>query len=84
MIQDFINRYIAMARYEMIDDGARFYAEIKQLQGVWAIGDTLEECRENLLSTLEGWLILRLRKNLPIPTFKPRITKLQMKAYAKT
>jgi predicted RNase H-like HicB family nuclease len=55
------------AEYEMIDGKKRFYAEIKELKGVWAIGSTLEECRSSLLSTIEGWLIIRLRKNLPIP-----------------
>ena len=64
MIQDYLNTNLKKARYEMIDGGKRFYAEIKELRGVWATGDTLEDCRQNLLSTLEGWLILRLRKNL--------------------
>ena len=54
----------------MIDGGRKFYAEIKELRGVWATGKTLEECRENLASSIEGWLILRLKKNLPIPNFK--------------
>jgi predicted RNase H-like HicB family nuclease len=70
MIQDFLNRFIAEAEYEIIDDGKHFYAEIKSLRGVWSKGKTLEECRENLISALEGWLILRLRKHLPIPHFK--------------
>ena len=70
MIQDYIFTYINKARYEIIDEGTRFYAEIKELRGVWAVGKTLEECRTNLLSSLEGWIILRLRRNLPIPNFK--------------
>ncbi len=48
----------------MINGGKSFYAEIKDLRGVWAVGKTLEECRDNLASTLEGWVILRLRMNL--------------------
>jgi len=54
----------------MIDGGKRFYGEIKGLRGVWAVGKTLEECRRNLVTTIEGWLIVRLKKNLPIPHFK--------------
>ena len=50
----------------MIDEGSRFYAEIRELRGVWAVGRTLEECRQNLISALEGWFIFRLRKNLPV------------------
>ena len=70
MIQDFINKFLSQARYEMIDGGKRFYAEIKELRGVWATGATLEACRANLLSSLEGWLIFRLRNRLVVPSFK--------------
>ena len=70
MIQDFIISNLNKASYEQIDGGKRFYGEIKTLRGVWAVGKTLEECRNNLLSTIEGWLIFRLKKNLPIPKFK--------------
>ena len=66
----------------MIDNGKRFYAEIKELRGVWAAGTTLEECRENLLSALEGWLIFRLRRNLPIPNFKVPSYNLRLRDYA--
>jgi len=78
MIQNFIDTFLSQASYEMIDGGKRFYAEIKALRGVWATGKTLEECRTNLLSTLEGWLIFRLRNHLPVPQFKvPTKMKLQ-------
>ncbi len=63
----------------MIDNGKSFYAEIKDLRGVWATGKTLEECRNNLASTLEGWLILRLRKNLAIPNFKVPSMKMNVR-----
>ncbi|MEK7126077.1 MAG: type II toxin-antitoxin system HicB family antitoxin [Patescibacteria group bacterium] len=82
MIQNFIDTFLSQASYEMIDGGKRFYAEIKPLRGVWATGHTLEECRTNLLSSLEGWLIFRLRNRLHIPHFKvPTKIKLQ-RAYA--
>lgn len=78
MIQDFIDKFLSQASYEMIDSGKRFYAEIKALRGVWATGRTLEECRTNLLSALEGWLIFRLRNRLTVPHFKaPTKIKLQ-------
>jgi predicted RNase H-like HicB family nuclease len=70
MIQDFIKTSLAQARYDMIDAGERFYAEIPALRGVWATGKTLEECRTNLLSALEGWLVFRLRNQLSVPNFK--------------
>lgn len=82
MIQDFINTFLAEANYEMIDGGERFYAEIKPLRGVWATGKTLEECRENLLSALEGWLVFRLHNQLPVPRFKIPSKLSMQKAYA--
>jgi len=81
-LQNYISKYLGKAKYEIIDDGKRFYGEIKELRGVWAVGKTLEECRENLVSSLEGWLILRLRKNLPIPDFKVPSYILKIKNYA--
>lgn len=69
LFQEFSKYYLANAKYELIDGGKTFYGEIPQLKGVWAEGPTLEKCRQNLLETMEGWLILRLKKNLPIPKF---------------
>jgi predicted RNase H-like HicB family nuclease len=66
MIQDYLTTNLNKANYELIDGGKRFYAEVKGLRGVWAIGKTLEECRLNLMTTIEGWLILRSKRNLPI------------------
>ncbi len=82
MLQDYLSTYLNKAKYELIDGGKRFYAEIKDLRGVWATGKTLEECRENLVSTLEGWVIFRLRRNLPIPNFKIPSYAIRMREYA--
>jgi len=82
MIQDYITSQLNRADYELIDGGKRFYGEIRSLRGVWAVGNTLEECRKNLLTTVESWLILRLKKNLPIPNFKIPSGRLNVRKYA--
>ena len=82
MIQDFMTMNLNKAEYELIDGGKRFYGEIKSLRGVWAVGKTLEDCRQNLMTTIEGWLIIRLKKNLPIPHFKIPSGHLSVKKYA--
>jgi predicted RNase H-like HicB family nuclease len=51
----------------MIDDEEPFFGEVPELEGVWATGKTLEECRKNLVEVIDGWIIVRLRKGLPIP-----------------
>lgn len=82
MINDYILSYLEKAHYEIIDDGKTFYAEIPTLKGVWATGKTLEGCRKELASVLEGWIILRIRNNLTIPGFKLPRLKTRERAYA--
>ncbi len=67
MILEYINAALEKAKYEIIEDDEPYFGEVPGLKGVWATGKTLEECRKNLAETIEGWIILRLRKGLPIP-----------------
>ncbi len=67
MLSDYIETALHKAHYQIIDDAEPFYGEIPELQGVWASGETLESCRDNLASALEGWLLIRIARNLPIP-----------------
>ncbi len=55
------------AHYELIEDEEPYYGEVADLQGVWATGRTLEECRKNLAEVLDGWVLIRLSRGLPIP-----------------
>ena len=67
MIIEYIEAALSRARYEIIKDNEPFYGEVPGLKGVWATGKTLEECRDNLREVIDGWIVVRLRKNLPIP-----------------
>jgi len=67
MFCEYIHAALSKATYEIIEDEEPFYGEIPELRGVWAIGRTLEECRENLRAVVEGWIALRLRLGLAIP-----------------
>ena len=67
MIIQYIEAALARARYEVIRDEEPYYGEVPDLKGVWATGKTLEECRKRLSEVIEGWIIIRLRKGLPIP-----------------
>jgi predicted RNase H-like HicB family nuclease len=67
MITEYIAAALARAKYEIIEDEEPYYGEIPELKGVWATGITLEECRQNLAEVVDGWLVVRLRKKLPIP-----------------
>jgi len=68
MIREYIEAAMARARYEIIQDEEPFYGEVPELQGVWASGKTLEECRRNLAEGVDGWVLIRLARGLPIPS----------------
>lgn len=68
MISEYIDAALERSRYEIIDDDEEpFYGEAPDLEGVWATGRTLEECRRNLASAIEDWLLFSIAKGLPIP-----------------
>ncbi len=67
MIIEYIETALSKAKYEIIEDEEPYYGEVPELKGVWATGKTLEECRKNLAEVIDGWIIVRLRKGLPIP-----------------
>ena len=67
MLTDYIEAVMSKARYEIIEDEEPYYGEVPELEGVWASGKTLEECRKNLAGVIDGWIIVKLRKGLPLP-----------------
>ena len=67
MLTAYIQAAMRRAHYEMIDDPRPFYGSIPECQGVWARGETLEACRDELQDVLEDWLALGLRLGHPIP-----------------
>ena len=67
MIAQYIEAALSRAKYEIIEDEEPYYGEVPELEGVWATGKTLEECRRNLAEVIDGWLVVRLRRGLDIP-----------------
>jgi len=67
MLLHYIQTALNRAHYEMIEDETPFYGEVPGLEGVWATGETLEACRENLANSIEDWLLFSIAKGLPIP-----------------
>ena len=58
---------MSKAVYDKLDDGS-FSGKIPQCPGVIAFGETLYRCEDELRSSLEGWLIVKIRQgdNLPV------------------
>jgi predicted RNase H-like HicB family nuclease len=68
MLTEYIDEALSRARYELIDDPDEpYYGEIPDLPGVWASGATLESCRTRLKDVIEGWILLSVKKSIPIP-----------------
>lgn len=67
MLTQYIQAAMRQAKYKILPDNEGFFGEIPGFQGVWSNADTLEECREELTEVLEGWIILHLKDNTPLP-----------------
>ncbi|MFZ2358894.1 MAG: type II toxin-antitoxin system HicB family antitoxin [Anaerolineae bacterium] len=77
MITDYIQAAMRQAHYSILDDGT-FFGEIPGFQGVWANDDSLELCREELQSVLEGWILLGLRMGHSFPTVDGRRLEVEL------
>ncbi len=66
MLFEYIHEALKKADYKLLDNGT-WFAEIPGFEGVWANGQTVEECRIELQEVLEEWLVLKIRDRDPIP-----------------
>lgn len=66
MFAEYIHAALIRAKYETLEDGT-YMATVDGLRGVIAIGDTIEECREDLIGVIEGWIALRLKMGDTVP-----------------
>ena len=65
-LTDYIQQAMAQAVYEDLGDGT-YGGDIPPCIGVFALGDTLLECQEELQSVLEDWILTGLRWGDPMP-----------------
>ncbi|HAC66165.1 MAG TPA: hypothetical protein DCF68_22185 [Cyanothece sp. UBA12306] len=66
-LSDYIREAIATSEIEQLEDGS-YVGKIPKCQGVIAFGETLSDCKTELRSTLEDWILvgLKLGHTLPI------------------
>ncbi len=57
---------MANAVYDKLDDDT-FAGRIPLCKGVVAFGSTLRECKNELQSTLEDWILVGLKLGHPLP-----------------
>ena len=66
MLIEYINKAMSKAVYDKLEDGS-FFGKIPECPGVVAFGETLYQCRKELISSLEGWLIVKIRHGDILP-----------------
>jgi len=65
MVRPYVEEALRRATYDKLEDGS-FCAEVPELRGVLAVGDSLEECRTQLGEVVEEWILVRVAKGLSI------------------
>ena len=66
MFAEYIQAALRHAKYEILEDGT-YMATVADLRGIIAVGETIEDCRDDLIGAIEGWVALGLRLSHPIP-----------------
>lgn len=69
MLTEFIFKQLKKARYKLLKNGT-YFGEIPGMRGVWANAQNLEDCREELKSAFEDWVLFKLKDGDAIPGLK--------------
>ena len=67
MFSEYIEAALTQAEYKTIENDEPYFASVPDLPGVWATGNTIEECRKELIEVIEEWIVARLQRGLFIP-----------------
>ncbi len=67
MISDYIHAAMRHVEVRYLAEDGSWYAEIPQLEGVWATATNEESLNVELRGALEGWIALGLRLGHPFP-----------------
>ena len=66
MLTQYINKAMGKAVYDKLEDDS-FSGKIPQCPSVIAFGETLYQCQQEPRSSLEGWLIVKIRHGDKLP-----------------
>jgi predicted RNase H-like HicB family nuclease len=69
-LNEYLDAAVSTARFEKIEKGKKFYAEVPDFQGVWAEGRTREAAEKTLREVLKGWIELELERGRVLPDVK--------------
>ena len=80
MLTEYINKALSKALYDKLDEGT-YSGKIPQCPGVVAFGETLFQCQQDLRSSLEGWLLVKIRHGDHLPVIGRIDLNKKMPAY---
>lgn len=69
VLSDYVAEALAEAAYEKLEDGS-YAGRIPPCTGVVAFGTTLRDCKNELRSTLEDWILVGLHLKHPLPVIQ--------------
>lgn len=67
VLTQYIRAAMRNAQYEIIEDDGSIFATIPGFDGLWANAPTQAEVDAALESALEGWLLVGLAHDQPLP-----------------
>lgn len=65
LVSEYVYSAMAKARYQVLEDGS-YYGDVFLCPGVWATGDTVEQCRDALQDVLVEWLVSAYEDREPV------------------
>jgi len=63
MLTEYIETAMKKAKYEEMEDKEGYFGTIPGFKGLWASAKSLRECRRELRSVLEDWILIKLHHN---------------------
>jgi len=66
VLNDYMDKAMQHAQYERIEDGT-YFGTIPGFEGLWANGQTEQECCKELREVLEGWILLGIAHHDTLP-----------------
>lgn len=67
MLSEYIKAAMHRAKYEILEEDGTIVGTTPECLGVWANEETLEDCRNELQSVLEDWILVRIGDRLSLP-----------------
>ena len=66
ILTDYVEQALSLSVYDKLKDGT-FVGRIPPCTGVVAFGASLQECQDELRSTLEDWMLVGIKLRHPLP-----------------